>query len=42
MWREKKAETEAFAGHEEEKASEPKTKEQLMRAEIDHLRETLS
>ena len=42
MWREKKAETEAFAGHEEEKDSEPKTKEHLMRAEINHLRETLS
>ena len=40
MWREKKAETEAFAGHEEEKDSGPRTKEQLL-AEINHLRERL-
>jgi len=41
MWREKKTETEAFVGHEEEKDSEPTTKEQLMQAEINHLREKL-
>ena len=29
-WCEKKAETEAFAGHEEEKDSGPRTKEQLL------------
>ena len=39
-WREKRAETEAFAGHEEEKDSGPKTQEQLL-AEINHLREQL-
>ena len=40
MWREKKAETEAFVGHEEGKESGPRTKEQLI-AEINHLREKL-